>query len=186
MRHRTAGAALGGLLLTLVTACGGSAPSATSLADKQRRPVAKEYWKIYRAVHDVTNGWDVTDGTFEYCAGKRPRLDYRIVYFAAGLSGKESEAQIDATLVARLKTVGWDLAPAGSKRFSATRGDLTVRTYELPESPETGKRVVTVNVQSGCVDYGKNVARVLKVVDEYPNADAACSPVPTGLATRTP
>lgn len=186
MRHRTAGAALGGLLLVLATACGGSAPSTASLADKQRRPVAKEYWKIYRAVHGATHSFTTTEGLFEYCPGSRTRVDYRIVYYATGRTGKETEPHIDSTLVARLKTIGWDLAPLSDTSYSAEHGDLTVWTKELSNPAKNDALVVTVNVQSGCVDYGDKSAKLKGILDEYPNADAAASPVPTGLATRTP
>ncbi|WP_328464247.1 hypothetical protein [Streptomyces sp. NBC_00448] len=184
--QRVAGAALGGLLLTLVTACSGSAPSAISLADKQRRPVAREYWKIYQAVHGATGNYDDTTGRFNYCAGSKSRLRYEVIYYAFGLTAKEPHSQINAALMARLKTIGWNLSPSDSLHYSATHGDLTVQTFWPSSEPKNAQWVVTLVVHGGCIDYGKNTASVLKVVDEYPKKDAASSPVPTGLATRTP
>ncbi|BBA97447.1 hypothetical protein RVR_3204 [Actinacidiphila reveromycinica] len=151
-------------------------------ANQTRKETAAVYWKLYNSL-DAPASTSGGAGYFTSC-GKSGSSSVQYVVRAlirATSDKKMTYASLEQTVADQLAAAGWHLTPSEDGR-SAEKSGITV---EL-ELPSVGAGPTTaLQVESGCVDVGAAKDTVSDGYsfnsdwDQYKDADASASPVPT-------
>jgi hypothetical protein len=184
MRHKWLLAACAAVIL-LATACssnGISSAQGKERANATRKSTAAVYWKLYNAISAPVFRSGGT-GSFAKCDSNGPTsiTTYTVRATLGVDSGKMTLESLTQLVASQLAGVGWHLSPADDPDRSAKKGGITVK-LQLPEV--TGPDPLTVlQVQGECVDLGSASNAVVDGYypqsDQYHDADASKSPVPT-------
>ncbi|MFR0358997.1 hypothetical protein [Streptomyces sediminimaris] len=179
-------------LLTLSTLAAGCSDGGMSVsdgkkaADESRRPVAKTYWKLHKALGDqfyLTLGV----GGFTGCAdpSSKDSLVYVVDEPVEGKSKKQTDEQFVAMVKSRLSAVGWQLKPAGNKRQSAMKNGVEVQLNLLNRTAGEGA-LARLDVRGKCTNVGPAKGDIFDAYggskrDEYRSSSASPTPIPSFL-----
>jgi hypothetical protein len=176
------------LITALTTACGGGSISAAqgqSIASGIRRQAALAFWQLDNAVGDAEVSTGGLGGFGRCSSTQQDSIAYAILNgMVTRHDSRQSLAQFTSVILDRFRTAGWVLKESDAGRYSATRNGLRVQldVYQDKSGPYTA-----LSVQSGCVAVGNVASSIVDPYssgqsDEYQQADAAASPVPTGFS----
>lgn len=188
MLRRSAVTALAAAVGLAAVACGGGGDAAAGkqAAERSRRTVAMAYWRLYNSLgHAVarTNG----DGRFISCPGAPASLRYGVANAISALTPSQPPGQFTGLVRTRFGQAGWPLHPsgtnaAGQRSYTATAGGITATVRFFHDNLGPG---AALTVAGKCVNAGSAAQTILSAYadsqDNYPDADASASPVPTAF-----
>ena len=164
---------------------GTGAAQGTSTANAQRNDVARIYWRLYTSVPGDSVIKVGGNGNFVPCsvpAGTTIRYGVEAPFQARTAAGKGT--RFARALEQDFSRAGYPLTASAGGTLSARRGSVRV-TFKLLGTGSSGP-MASLTLVTGCFDAGSAASKILQhyggaTSDQYRDAQAPASPMPTGF-----